>query len=101
MITDIFNGMYKAFFATAFADMVEEQGFSFPAGSDIMDYIPTPDNPGAIDAGALEYTTKLYKAIEPSLTNEFLDRRNGMGRIRALLCYGRHAHGRRVRYFCL
>jgi hypothetical protein len=68
MYTDIYNGMYKAFFADAFATMVEEQGFNFPSGSDIMDYIPE-----GIDKGAQGHARLLYLKMCIKFTDEFME----------------------------
>ena len=46
----VIAGMASAFFADAFANAAEEAGWSFPAGAEIMDYLPSEIHPDAIQA---------------------------------------------------
>jgi hypothetical protein len=49
--TTIQDAMVRAFFASAWADAVEDAGDSFPPGSDIMDLLPKEADPASIEAG--------------------------------------------------
>lgn len=61
----IIKGMALAFFADAFANAAEEVGWAFPAGAEIMEYLPDDIHPDAIDAA-----TTLWEKLNG---NETLD----------------------------
>ena len=60
MSTEILNGMAKAFFTSAYADLMDDLGS--PMQGEIMDQLPTEIDPAAITAAKT-----LYKEFEANL----------------------------------